>query len=75
MITAILTDRKGFQRSIQIPDLWPEVNIPLHEDPTLDTILPGDVMPTYKEISMTFVKENILGIAYGSTVVIYKEKQ
>ncbi len=74
IVTAILTDRKGFQKSVEIPDLWPEVNIPLHEEPTWDTILPGDVTLPSNDRVMSFVKEKTMGVAYGRMVVIYKEK-
>lgn len=75
MITAILIDKKGFQKSIQIPDIWPEVNIPLYESPDIENIQPGNIAPNDHR-SMTFVKEEVLGyIAYGSKVVTYKEKK
>ena len=74
--TAILRDKKGFQKSIEIPDSWPEVSIPLYEEPSFNNIRPGDAddIPVSRNMKMTFVKDYSLGVAYGRNVVMYKEK-
>ena len=57
MIIAILEDRKGFKKSVNIPKFKPNIMIPDYPEKTVEPILvDGGVQPTIKALRFRFHK-------------------